>query len=135
VARLNKKNSDTEIQHYTRQGLLLTAVIALLLIWSAPSIVALWYNLGSVFIPPLLLPVLAVLYPRLKISNKATFVNLLTAFIMSVAWLLTGQLLGRVLWGIQPFIPGMTLSIFIYGYALLKKRKVSDQQPLSGTMV
>lgn len=135
VARLNKKNSDTEIQHYTRQGLVLTAVIALLLIWSAPSIVALWYNLGSVFIPPLLLPVMAVLYPRLKISNKATFVNLLTAFIMSVTWLLTGQLLGRVLWGIQPFIPGMTLSIFIYGYALLKKRKVSDQKPLPGTMV
>jgi len=124
VARLNNKNSDTEIQHYTRQGLILTAIIALLLIWSAPSVVALWYNIGSVFIPALLLPVLAVIYPRIKVSNQATLFNLLGGFLCSFMWLVINEATGSALFGLQPFVPGMAVSLTIYAVSLLKKKHV-----------
>ena len=125
VARLNQKNSDMEVQHYTRQGLLLTAIIALLLIWVAPSIVDLWYNLGSVFIPPLLLPILAVLFPRIQISPGATLFNLLFGFLISFIWLAINEVNGSALLGIQPFIPGMSFSLLLYFTVLFKNKIIA----------
>lgn len=97
-------------------GLGLTAVIALTLIYLAPSVIRLWYNLGSLFIPPLLLPLLATYFPHWRLNGKSTFAAMLFSFLLSCAAFLWGQthLLDgqpQYLYQLEPFFPGMTLSI------------------------
>jgi len=115
IAFWNKKDSDKEVEHYTQIGLVFTAIVALLLIWLFPSVVSLWYNLGSLFIPPLLIPVIIALYPKIKLQGKHVFVLMLAGFSTSLAWFVIG-LFNNNLYplGLEPFIPGMIISVGIF---------------------
>ncbi|MCB9059665.1 MAG: sodium:solute symporter family protein [Calditrichae bacterium] len=119
IAYWNKKDSDLEIKHYTRIGLFITAVISLLLIWWMPSVVKLWYNLGSLFIPPLLIPVLYALYGSKKIHSKNIIQLMLGSFLVSLMWYSSGFFLeGSYLFGVEPFIPGLLFSVALFIYSL-----------------
>ena len=119
VAFWNKKDSDEEVTHYTQIGLALTAILALILIGLVPSVVSLWYNLGSLFIPPLLIPVLAALFPRHKPGKKYILAIMVGGFLMSLGWFLVGTVnAGNYPLGLEPFIPGLIFSLLVYFYYL-----------------
>ncbi len=108
-------------------GLLLTALIAIGLIYFLPSVIQLWYHLGSLFIPPLLLPLIAAYFPVLRLSGRSTFLVMLASFILSFTAFLWGQLhqldgQAQYLFHLEPFFPGMGLSIGWYVLGNLRKR-------------
>jgi len=113
-------NNTTEINRYVRVGLVLTAMGSVLLIFLIPSVIEMWYNLGSLFIPPLLLPLLAAYFPKLRLSTKATFIVMVSAFLITLTWFLWGQFHfkngfpGYPL-GVEPFFPGLLWSGVLYG--------------------
>jgi solute:Na+ symporter, SSS family len=115
IAYWNKKDSDPEIEHYTQIGLGLTAIVALGLIWIFPSVVSLWYTLGSLFIPPLLIPVVSALYPKIKLPGKKAVVLMLAGFVTSLAWFLLGLFNNNLYpFGLEPFLPGLAVSILLF---------------------
>ncbi len=106
-------------------GLVLTAFISIGLILAFPSVIQLWYNLGSLFIPPLLLPLLAAYFPAIRLSRKKTFLNMLISFLLTGGLFLWGQihtLNGEPLFllSIEPFFPGFIFSLLWYGFWKLK---------------
>ena len=108
-------------------GLLLTALIAIALIYFLPSVIQLWYHLSSLFIPPLLLPLLAAYFPSLRLSGRSTFMVMLIAFSLSSGAFLWGELhtvngQARYLLGLEPFFPGMAFSLAWYALFFLKKQ-------------
>ena len=126
LAQFKKNITENEIKKYVQWGLIITAVISIILIFLIPSVIKLWYNLGSLFIPPLILPLLAVYFPKLKIANKPTLWIMAISFTVSLFFFLWGQfhiINGQLtyLFGVEPFFPGLIATLGWYGFYKLKE--------------
>ncbi len=111
--------SELNINRSVRLGLLLTAAISMILILLIPSVIEMWYNLGSLFIPPLLLPLMATYFPRIRLDSRITLGIMLSSFLLSASWFLWGRfqtVTGMPAYplGIEPFFPGLMWSILLY---------------------
>jgi SSS family solute:Na+ symporter len=102
-----------------RIGLFISALISIILAIVFPSIIQLWYIIGTLFIPPMLIPVLGTYYPFFRLSKKMTGWNLGLSFIISLLFLLQSIMISPSLitlsyWlNIQPMYPGLMTSLFI----------------------
>lgn len=101
----------------TRISTLAAALIGILLIILYPSVIDLWYVIGSVMIPGLLIPVLGV-YLRLFSLRRAWVLPTMVGSIgVSLLWLILGtvsQASGYTYLGIEPFYPGLATSILFW---------------------
>lgn len=105
-----KWNNESTI--FVRKGLIITAFIALILAFSIPSVVKLWYGLGSILVPGLVLPFL------ISFKNKRPKENILLMMVspvlVSIFWILLGKLLNGYPFGLEPFYPGILTSVLVY---------------------
>ena len=85
------------------------AVLSLLLVWLVPSVVELWYSLGSVVIPGLLIPFLATFWLKYPIPGISKMMLLSTT--VSFSWLILGLPDGDYPLGLEPFYPGLGVSL------------------------
>ncbi|HHM02529.1 MAG TPA: sodium:solute symporter family protein [Caldithrix abyssi] len=123
LAQLSRKDSDLEVRFYTRMGLIATVAVALMLIVWIPSVVRLWYVLGTLFIPPLIWPILLALYPGLKVNGKYIFPVMLFSFLFTVGWHITAQYHGGYFLGFKAFLPGLIFSAILLSVARYKSRR------------
>ncbi|MEX0994628.1 MAG: sodium:solute symporter family protein [Balneolaceae bacterium] len=99
----------------TRISILIAAILGIILIVFYPSVIDLWYVLGSVFIPGLLIPILGIYLPVFRLKRRFVFATLTGATGMSLFWLFMGTLYhtgepGYAFLNIEPFYPGLILS-------------------------
>jgi len=87
----NATDDDERVNRWVRWGLLFTAVVAVGLILMTPSVIRLWYHLGSLFLPPLLLPVLGNYFPKLKVNSRSAFAIMFLSFSVAITVYLWGQ--------------------------------------------
>jgi SSS family solute:Na+ symporter len=112
----------------TRISTLIAAILGILLIIIYPSVIDLWYVIGSVMIPGLLIPVLGV-YLKLFSLRKGWVLPTMTLSIgVSLCWLILGTVTNEGAYdytylGIEPFYPGLALSIIFW---LLGRKKYGD---------
>ena len=83
---------DIRVNGWVRWGLVFTAVTAVGLILLIPSVIGLWYNLGSLFLPPLLLPVLGGYFPGLRVYPRQALAVMLFSFLLATGAYVWGQL-------------------------------------------
>lgn len=103
----------------TRISILISALLGILLIIIYPSVIDLWYVIGSVFIPGLLIPVLGIYLKPFRLRNGFVFASIIGATAVSFAWLLLGTWLGDVegeyAWmGVEPFYPGLAAAVILW---------------------
>ena len=114
-----------------RIGLGITTVAALVMAILLPSVVQLWYVIGTLFVPPMLLPMMSSYFQAFRIPKPWILANLLLGFMVPLAWLLTGLInSGDPLnpmypFEIQPMFPGLAVSflLFVSGRIHLFTRK------------
>lgn len=98
---------------WTRLGLIVTAGISLVLAWAFPSVVRLWYTIGSVAVPGLLVPFLSTFRKEWKIPSMATMMIVSSG--ISLVWLVVGVIRGGHIpaypLGLEPFYPGLAVSL------------------------
>lgn len=103
-----------------KSGLIITAIISILVAILIPSVVQIWYVLGTLFIPPMLLPLVACYYPRIRPAPRWILFNLVLSFSTSLVFLLLSIInspsLSEIQYflGIQPMYPGLGVSIIIF---------------------
>jgi SSS family solute:Na+ symporter len=107
------------VQRWTKIGLIITAVTAIAMALVVPSVVALWYTIGTCIIPGLLVPVMASYFERFRISANYAFAAMITGWGLSTASLVHGHLAAiggtPTYWfGIEPMYPGLVASIVIW---------------------
>jgi hypothetical protein len=95
------------------------AFIAVLLSVSIPSIVRLWYVIGSVIVPGLLFPFLLTFSKRKLPSQKIIQVMGIPVIINSL-WLILGNINGAYPLQIEPFYPGLIISGMLLYYFVEK---------------
>lgn len=103
-----------------RWGIVASAVVGYILAVCMPSVVELWYTLGMVLVPGLLLPILLTFHPWITLSDKRALTIGLAGVITAGVWLLTPDV-GRWLGGagetyplgLQPMLPGLLATLIL----------------------
>lgn len=114
----NTNTSETEdTVSFVKKGILVTILISLMIAISIPSVVQIWYTLGSIIVPGLLLPFL------MAFSNKKLDVitMMVAPLIISILWIINKNIFGVYPLGLEPFYPGICTSMLICAYKWLKK--------------
>ncbi len=111
----------------TRISILIAAVIGILLILLYPSVIDLWYVIGSVFIPGLLFPVLGIYLNLFRLKPGYVFASIIGCTLFSAVWLVMGTLAESEAYdynylGIEPFYPGLFLAVILWGAGRAKRK-------------
>jgi solute:Na+ symporter, SSS family len=108
-----------ESNKLTRAGILASAVIGILLTIIYPSVIDLWYVIGSVCIPGLLIPVLGIYVRAFQLRTSFAVTAIVVPILISFTWLVLGTLhavddQGYLFMGIEPFYPGLIAAALIW---------------------
>jgi len=113
------RRTDAERQRI-RWGIVASGIIGYILAVSMPSVVELWYTLGMLLVPGLLLPILLTFHPRLTLSDTAAMTVGLAGVLTAGLWLITP---GVMRWlggggetypfGLQPMLPGLLVTMIL----------------------
>ncbi|MFH2056241.1 MAG: sodium:solute symporter family protein [bacterium] len=110
------RQSESRITYYTRIGLIVTAVSAVLLALYLDSVVDIWHHFGSVATPVLLVPLVSTFVGRRRLSAGLTMISMLLSGIIALFWLLSANWTdsGSYWLGLEPVFPGLALSLLLY---------------------
>ena len=118
--RIEKNNSELDSISYMKKGLIIISFFSLIISYLLPSVVALFYALGSTLIPGLILPFLYSLkQPNSMLKDSAVGWMMVPIFV-STSWFIIARLIGQSPLGLEPFYPGIATS-FLY-FIVLKLR-------------
>ena len=112
--RIDRNNSNLNPISYMKKGLIIISFFALIISYLLPSVVALFYTLGSVLIPGLILPFLYSLGQKQLLSANNIVWWMIFPIFVSATWLALSKLTGQLPLGLEPFYPGMAISFLFY---------------------
>lgn len=103
----------------TRISTLIAAILGILLIIIYPSVIDLWYVIGSVMIPGLLIPVLGIYLRLFTLKKSWVLPTMLISIGISLGWLILGTVTNTAEYdytflGIEPFYPGLAVSVILW---------------------
>ena len=120
AGRLMRADADAT-QRRVRAALIAGAALSFALARLVPSVVDLWYAVGSAVIPGLLLPMLGVYFPRWRVGGGWAAAASLSGFLASLAWVVAAKRLGAPPLGLEPPFPGLALSALIWLVGLMRR--------------
>ncbi len=129
VLRLQPEMSEEKVNRMTQYGIIIASIVAVAIALGIPSVVAIWYTIGTVIVPGLLIPVVASYYERWKPSARWAFAIMASGFGASLCSLVYGHICAldgkpQYLLGIEPMYPGSVLSVVLWmGERLVRKRR------------
>jgi len=115
---------DDRILLWSRIGLAAASLLAGALALWLPSVVRLWYVIGTTVIPGLLLPLL-LSYSRIRLlTGRWAFMTMLAGWLVSSLWMCIGLWRGgHYPWGIEPMYPGLLASVVMTTFGWLQHRR------------
>ncbi len=123
IFRIKKDSKEERIKSYTIIGIVISGFISILIAYSIPSVVEIWYTIGSLFIPGIILPVVSAYYPKLRISPKLIIAEIVFAITSGMIWFNFRKLLSGVLAEIEPMIIGLFVALLIHFIGLIIYKK------------
>jgi len=112
--RIQRPQTNSNPVPLIRKGLVIISFLSLFLAFAVPSVVGLFYVIGSVLIPGLILPFVFTFWnEKITISERLTGYWIKTPVGVSLIWFGISQISGQVFLGIDAFYPGMVIS-FIF---------------------
>lgn len=119
-------NLKKNINKYTKTGIIISAIISLIVAVIIPSVVEIWYTVGSLTIPPLLAGVILSYTDKIRIDRIYVLLAMISSFTISLFSFISGSIsktdgFPDYLFGIEPMYPGLILSfIFIFSGMIIK---------------
>lgn len=104
----------------TKLGIIFTLIISLVIAYFFESVVELWYTMGSICIPGLILLVVSSYYQKLRVSNKIALFEIVIGIASSLIWLFIKQYFSHneFLSQLEPMIIGLVLAVTTHLYGL-----------------
>lgn len=129
IYNLKGRADDSMLRKFTILGLILSGITAVIISILIPSVIEIWYTIGSIFIPGIIFPVIGAYYSRFMISRKIVIAEMLIAVMASAIWYFLRSSAGEVFSLIEPMIAGMLTAGMIHTWGLIKKAGVKSRQP------
>lgn len=127
IFRLKKQERapKTNLIKETRIGILITLIISITISYFYQSVVELWYTIGSICIPGILLLVISSYFEELKIGKSIALIEIIVGVLISLIWLIIRNQLEieNPFKIIEPMIIGIFMVIIIHslGYIIYPK--------------
>ncbi len=104
------------IINYTQIGLIAAGLVGVILALLIPSVIELWYTIGSLFIPSLIFLIVGSYYEKFEISRRIAIVEMITAIIVGMLWMILrdNELLASSFYEIEPMIVGLISAFLIH---------------------
>lgn len=120
---ISKVKDENKIKTYSIIGLIITAIISIVLAMIIPSVIQLWYTLGSICIPGLIILIISAYYPKFKVNEKLAFIELIVTTLSSFIWFLIREfyITNESLKEIEPMLIGLFFGLFLHIYGMFKK--------------
>ncbi len=113
-----KNGSDNEKNTISRVkiGLIVSGVFAIALCLYIPSVIEIWYTVGSICIPGIILLIFSSYFPGFRINKAFAIIELTGATIISLGWHLLRQygILTAFLNNVEPMITGLIFAVIIH---------------------
>jgi len=127
VLRLRDRIGDAGELRWTRWGLLLTGALSVGLALAIPSVITLWYVVGTAIIPGLLIPLVTSYFTRLTVKPRFAFASMLCGWLTATGWLLAGWpehsgSAAQYPLGIEPMYPGMAVSMLVWIFGMMDRK-------------
>ena len=102
--------------NYTQLGLFISGSVALIIALIIPSVIDIWYKIGSIFIPSLIFLIVGSYYDKFAIEPKYATIEMVVAVSGGLVWMLLRdfQFLSNSLSEIEPMIVGLLLALIIH---------------------
>ena len=128
VLRLKPTLSEQKVKRMTQYGIIIASIVAVSIALGIPSVVAIWYTVGTVIVPGLLIPVVGSYFEKLRPSPRWAFTIMAGGFTASLSSLMYGQINtadGRPQYflGMEPMYPGLLLSMALWAMGRLLRRR------------
>ncbi|MCD6337342.1 MAG: sodium:solute symporter family protein [Candidatus Marinimicrobia bacterium] len=101
------------IRKNVRIGYVITGLVTMFIVLTVPSVISIWYLIGTLVIPSLLIPTLSILFNK-PISSNAIILLMLGSVFLSGMWFFAGEVFGHYPLNIEPFYPGLLFSVVVY---------------------
>ncbi len=111
------KGIQDEGNRYSKYGIVAASLLSLIIAMLVPSVVEIWYIIGSITIPSLLIAVVSSYFPALHADRKWVLGAMIVSFLFSFFWVIF-----RVGY-IEPMYPGLSGGIIIFITGLLMKKR------------
>jgi SSS family solute:Na+ symporter len=104
---------------YTKLGLIVSFLFSVMIALLIPSVIKIWYTIGTVVIPGLLVPLMASYFEKFRIKPAYAFGSMLFGWLTSLTWMVSSYLLygygmKKYFLGIEPMFPGIFISFLIW---------------------
>ena len=127
------RGEDKRVTSFTRVGLIITFIVAVGIALLSPSVVNIWYQLGSLATPVLLVPLASSFSEKWKMPAMGVWLSMLVSAAWSALWMLTG-IDGEYWLGFQPIYVGLAASAGCFILAQwYKKQKSLLQKAFKGS--
>lgn len=124
--RIQGNDNDSGTIPFIKKGLVIISFLSLILAYLIPSIVQLFYTIGSVLIPGLILPFLNTLRKKgLSMSSMDAVRWMAIPIMLSVSWYAISTISGMPFLGIEPFYPGMLVSVGYLSWHQIRNKRGS----------
>jgi SSS family solute:Na+ symporter len=121
VFKLSKTKNEELIVRYTKYGIIISSILSIILAYSVKSVINIWYLVGSVFIPGLIILIISSYYDKFRISNRLATLEIITASLVSFLWIIIRKMWdSEITLNIEPMIVGLLSAIIIHIYGLRK---------------
>ena len=116
IFRLSKYSSESKLKEYTVYGLIASGIIAALLGYAIPSVIQIWYTIGSICIPGMIIPVISAYYTKIKIDKKTVLIEMIFAVLCSLTWYIVRDNFSNItiINEIEPMLVGLGVSLIIH---------------------
>ncbi|MCL5028845.1 MAG: sodium:solute symporter family protein [Bacteroidetes bacterium] len=125
IFRFKKKGKEEELKYFTVIGLLISGIVSIIVAYFIPSVIEIWYTIGSFCIPGIIFPIISSYYPKLKIDSSIILLEIISSVLLSVSWFFIRQIYfsgNSFLSEIEPMLVGLSGAILIHLWGLLFKK-------------
>lgn len=128
IYKISNDKNDHKLKKYTILGLFISGLFSSLLAYFIPSVVEIWYTIGSIFIPGIILPVISAYIPQLKVKNRFIIAEICLAVGASFSWYVIRMNIqaDSDFQVIEPMLVGVIAAILVHGAGLLRKKRENN---------
>ncbi|HEX2867522.1 MAG TPA: sodium:solute symporter family protein [Ignavibacteriales bacterium] len=131
--RGKKTEDESVLKKYTIAGLIVSGIISILLAYIIPSVIDLWYTIGTICIPGIIMPVISAYYPKLRVSPTIALIEVTLSCLISLLWYILRAEFSSllVLNEVEPMIMGLLFAVLIHFSGLISQRNALRRESLS----
>lgn len=122
----SKSFDENKVKTYTIYGMIISSLIGVSISLLIPSVVDIWYSIGSVVIPGIIFAVVSSHFKKISINSNLIPLQMVCSSSSALIWLIFKKLdmLNSGLEIVEPMLIGLTIALIIQIYGLLKRGQV-----------